>query len=239
MSLQLVVQGLTDAAMFTAEGDAVSPGEVLYGKDVLVLRGGFHPITNTMMDMLENGVAQFTSGRPVNEDKPVVLLEMTHHNLTGDSGIDTADFLARATLLEKLGKMVLITNLAHFYSVAVYLSHFRIKRIAIILGVPALMQVFDETYYTNLEGGILEVGMRVRAFDDLVIHIQVGGIQHRSQKIIDFRSHFLNRILCLFHGLFPGTLLGFLGRDLNCRRHHGAVEHPLLRDADQVAGQPV
>ncbi len=163
MSLQLVVQELTDAAMFTAEGEAVSPGETLYGKDVLILRGGFRPVTNTIMDMLKNGTAQFASDKP-GVDKPVVLMEMSLHNLVGDSGIDAADFLARATLLEKLGKMVLITNLAHFYGVAAYLSHFKLRRIGIILGVPALAQVFEEKYYIDLEGGILEAFGRLFKF---------------------------------------------------------------------------
>src|SRR5581483_4595585 len=47
MSLQLVQQGLTDAAMFTAEGEVVQPSDVLYKKAVLVERGSFRPITNT------------------------------------------------------------------------------------------------------------------------------------------------------------------------------------------------
>ncbi len=155
MSLQLVVQGLSDAAMFTADGVAVSPGEILYGKDVLILRGGFRPVTNTMMDMLEKGSSEFAQNGPPGAE-PIVLMEMSLHNLMGDSGIDAADFLARATLLEKLGKMVLITNVAHFYGVAMYLHNFKIRRIGIILGVPVLAQVFEEKYYADLEGGILE-----------------------------------------------------------------------------------
>lgn len=163
MNLQLVAKGLTDATMLTARGEAVPPGEILYGKDVLILRGGFRPITNTMIDMLENGMAQFISDQPAG-DKPVVLMEMSLHNLTGDSGIDDADFLARAMLLERLGKTVLITNLAHFYGVAVYLSHFNLKHIGIILGVPALAHVFEEKYYTDLEGGVLEAFGRLFKF---------------------------------------------------------------------------
>lgn len=164
MSLQLVMQGLADAAMFTAEGEAVSPGEMLYGKDVLVLRGGFRPVTNTMMNMLENARTQFFSGATAGENKSVILMEMTLHNLTGGSGVDAADFLARAMLLRELGQTVLITSLAHFYSVAVYLSRFRIRRIGIILGVPALVRVFEEKYYTDLEGGILEAFGRLFKF---------------------------------------------------------------------------
>ncbi len=43
MALQLVRQDLTEAAMFTAKGEAVQWAEVLYQKPVLVLRGSFHP----------------------------------------------------------------------------------------------------------------------------------------------------------------------------------------------------
>lgn len=155
MSLKLVELGLTEAAMFTAEGEAVQPGEVLYGKPVLVLRGNFRPVTNTIMDMLAYAEEQFTR-EDGDSAKPVVLMEMTLHNLSGDLGIDPQDFLARAEILEALGANVLISNLAHYHSVAVYLKAYTADRIGIVVGVPALLSVFDEKYYTDLEGGILE-----------------------------------------------------------------------------------
>jgi hypothetical protein len=161
MSLQLVAQGLTDAVMFDANGEAVPPGEFLYGKDALVLRGSFRPVTNTVMEMLESGAAQFAKKA---KEKTAIFMEMSLHNPDGDIGIDAADFIARAMLLQKLGKAVLITNLPHFYSVAVYLSHFKTERIGMILGVPALMQVFEEKYYMNLEGGVLEAFGRLFKF---------------------------------------------------------------------------
>ena len=224
MSLQLVVQGLTDAAMFTAEGEAVSPGEVLYGKHVLVLRGGFRPITNTMIDMLENAAAQFAPDTQISaNDEPVVLMEMTLHNLAGDSGIDANDFLARAMLLEKLGKMVLITNLAHFYSVAVYLSHFRIKRIGIILGVPALAQVFEEKYYIDLEGGILEAFGRLFKFGvELLVYPALdskGGVISVEDVDVAPQLRHLYRYLLDNHLLVPirtydKSQLGIFPRDV-------------------------
>ena len=58
MSLQLVEHGLTDAAMFTAAGEAVQPGEVLYQKPVLIERGSFRPVTLLNLDMLEQARAQ-------------------------------------------------------------------------------------------------------------------------------------------------------------------------------------
>ena len=53
MALQLVQHGLTDAAMFTADGEVVQAAEVLYKKPILVERGSFRPVTHLTMDMLE------------------------------------------------------------------------------------------------------------------------------------------------------------------------------------------
>lgn len=153
MSLKLVEHGLTEAAMFTSLGESVQPGEVLYGRPVLILRGNFRPVTNTIIDMLHFAEEQFIGEGSV---RPVVLMEMTLRNLSGDSGIDPQDFLARAEILEALGLNVLITNLSHYHSVAVYLKAYKADRIGIVLGVPAVLSVFDEKYYTELEGGILE-----------------------------------------------------------------------------------
>ena len=59
MSLKLVQNGLTNAAMFTANGEVVQPAEVLYKKAILVERGSFRPVTNVTLDMLRCAQAQF------------------------------------------------------------------------------------------------------------------------------------------------------------------------------------
>ena len=45
MSLELVRLGLTNAVMFSADGDVVQPSEVLRNKAILVERGSFRPVT--------------------------------------------------------------------------------------------------------------------------------------------------------------------------------------------------
>ena len=59
MSLQLVQQQLSDATMFTADGEVVIPGEVLYKKPVLVERGSFRPATKTTLDILDRARERF------------------------------------------------------------------------------------------------------------------------------------------------------------------------------------
>ncbi len=156
MSLQLVQQGLTDAAMFTADGEVVQPSDVLYKKTVLVERGSFRPVTNTTLDMLERAQEQFITEPGVQGEQPVVLMEMTLRNLLSAGAVDHVDFLARVDILRALGKTVLISNYMRYYKLVAYLSLYTHKSIGLALGVPSLKEIFDEKFYTDLEGGLLE-----------------------------------------------------------------------------------
>jgi hypothetical protein len=155
MSLQLVENGLTDAAMFTAAGEVVQPSEVLYGKRVLIERGSFRPVTNVTLDMLSRAQQQQELDHPGGEP-PAVVMEMTLNNLMSAQTIDHQDFLDRVDLLGVLGQTVMISNYARFDSVTGYLRKSTEKPIAMVMGVPTLSEIFDEKYYADLPGGILQ-----------------------------------------------------------------------------------
>lgn len=165
MALQLVQRNLTPAAMFTAGGEVLHVADALYKKAVLVERSRFRPPTNLTMSMLECAQRQFCAEREVDAGEVVVLSEMTLHNLTDGGDIDPEDFLHRAEILGALGKNVLISNLGEYYRLAAYVFRHTRKPMAIVLGVPTLAQVFDEKYYEDLPGGILEAFGRLFKHD--------------------------------------------------------------------------
>jgi hypothetical protein len=169
MSLQLVDQRLTNAALFTARGDVVEPAEVLHKRAVLIERGTFRPMTNVMLDMLERSEAQMRHEPLLEGEEPLVLLEMTLRHLDetsraqqdtedpgGKPGLDHTDFLARADTLSMFGKTVMISNYARFHNVSDYLRRYTQKLIVMPVGAPILGELFAEKHYTDLEGGILE-----------------------------------------------------------------------------------
>jgi hypothetical protein len=155
VTLRLVQDGFTNAAMFTADGEAVQAAEVLYKKPLLVERGSFRPITLVTLDMLNSALAQFVQQPGVRGEDTVVVMEMTLNSLTGEDGINHEDFLDRVDLLGALGKMVLISNYREYFRLAGYLFRYTRKNIGLVMGVPSLREIFDEKYYTALEGGIL------------------------------------------------------------------------------------
>ena len=156
MALQLVQHGLTSAAMFTAEGEVVQAAEMLYKKTILVERGSFRPVTHLTMDMLEAAHALFVQEPQVAGQETVVLMEMTLKNLSSSGEIDHVDFLDRVDMLSALGRNVLISNYGEFHRLAGYLFRYTKKMIGIVMGIPTLKDIFEEKYYNDLEGGILE-----------------------------------------------------------------------------------
>lgn len=156
MCLQLVEQGLTDAAMFTAEGEAVIPAEVLYKRPVLVERGSFRPVTCLALDLLNGSLEQFQREPCVAGEPPVVLMEMTLRNLLVGERVDHQDFLDRVDTLSALGQTVLISNFRRYHRLVGYLSCYTQKMIGLPLGITRLQEVLDEKFYTDLPGGLLE-----------------------------------------------------------------------------------
>jgi hypothetical protein len=156
MALQLVQQWLTEAAMFTADGEAVIPGELLWKKPVLLERGSFRPLTNPMLDMLERAQEQFVRDKSLQTDPPVVMFEMTLRQLQVGDAIDHQDFLDRVDTLCALGKPVLISNFFRYHRLVTYLSRQTDKPIALPIGLVRLRDVMDEKFYTDLPGGLLE-----------------------------------------------------------------------------------
>src|SRR5215467_12871316 len=161
MSLQLVEQGLTDAAMFTAAGEVVQPSEVLYRKPILVERGSFRPVTTLTLDLLAGARAQFVEEPEVKGHEPVVLMEMTLRSLSEGARVDHADFLARADILRALGYDVLISRFESFYQLAEYLSAYTNGLIGLAVGLPSVGKIADERYYEALSGGTLEATGRL------------------------------------------------------------------------------
>jgi hypothetical protein len=161
MSLRLVQLGLSNAAMFASSGEVLQPSEVLYKKSILVERGSFRPVTHVNVDMLRAAEEKFDKEPEVAGEPVVKLMELTMRSLQAASGgedgkIDLRDFLGRADVLAASNTTVLISNYFEYYRLAAYLGTFTKKMIGITLGAASLSELFDEKYYTNLDGGILE-----------------------------------------------------------------------------------
>jgi hypothetical protein len=156
MNLHLVHSNLTHAIMFSPQGEVQIPSELLYKKNILVIRGSFTPLTKVHLDMTKCGKHHFSQIQSIDGDKTLVLAELTMASLTVGDQIDDADFLARVDMLNTQGYTVMISNYLRYFRLRAYFRRYTKLQIGIILGISNLQLIFDEEYYEGLEGGILE-----------------------------------------------------------------------------------
>jgi hypothetical protein len=143
--------------MFDLCGSVLQPATALYKKNILLMRGRFRPVTKVHLDMIQQGTKQYLEEEGVNKDNVAVVFELTLKDLTADGRISVSDFVDRAELLCSLGYTVMISNYLKYYKMIDYLSTLaKEHRMGVILGVYNMHSIFDERYYDNLRGGILE-----------------------------------------------------------------------------------
>src|SRR5689334_19407485 len=157
MALKLVQLGLSGVAMFGPDREVLQPSEVLRKKAILVERGSFRPPTHVNLDMLATAKEKFAQDPAVEGKEILQLTEITMRNLLAErTEVDRRDFLARAELLAACGETVLITDYFDYYRLAAYIAQRTSERIGIVMGVPSLIDLFDERNHAQLPGGILE-----------------------------------------------------------------------------------
>ncbi|WP_407080914.1 TonB-dependent receptor [Empedobacter sedimenti] len=161
MSLQLVKNGMTDVAVFNPQGKNILPADLLYKKNIFAIRGSFRPFMNVNMDMFKGGLEIFKQEENVRADNTEILFEITLSNLiaSGFEGeLNERDFLDRADIIGSLGYNVIISNFSEYYKLVDYFSQFTRNqtKIGLAMGVNNLLEIFNEQYYADLPGGIME-----------------------------------------------------------------------------------
>jgi len=156
MCLELVVQGLTSAALFRSDGEVVQPADAFYKKPILVERGSFRPVTLVTNDMLDGALRLFEKEAGVAGAQPEILMEITTKNLLASGNLDLHDFLDRVDMLAELGRTVLISDYGEYYRLVNFLTRYTELPVGLPMGIPGLVEIFNPAHYADLEGGILE-----------------------------------------------------------------------------------
>lgn len=157
MALKLVQLGLSGAAMFAPDRQVLQPSEALRKKAVLVERGSFRPPTVVNIDMLDVARETFAADPRVADRDILLLTELTMANLrAGGDLVDRKDFLARADLMAACGLTTLISDYVAYHRLGAYLAWRTDGPIGMVMGVPSLVDLFDEEQHADLPGGILE-----------------------------------------------------------------------------------
>lgn len=156
LTLQLVQLGLTGAAMFSADGTVLQPSEALRKRRLLVQRGRFRPVTHVNTDLMQAAQKQFDLLCEPDSGDVLPIMEISMHNLREDNEVNLEDFLSRAEVISSTGCVVMISDFQEYHRLAAWLSRNTNQAIGLAMGLESVKSLFEETYYDDLDGGILE-----------------------------------------------------------------------------------
>ncbi|MFV0375888.1 MAG: hypothetical protein ACK5JD_01155 [Mangrovibacterium sp.] len=156
LNLMLVSNNMTPAIMFDPEGNVKHPGDMLYKKNILLMRGYFRPVNNLAIEFLDESLEVFRRDEDYLPDNTMAFCEISLNNLMHDRQVDEKDFLQRVDLLNMVGQSVMVSNFSRYFELVNYFGQFKMIKLRIIMGMPTFDMILDGSLYPDLRGGLLE-----------------------------------------------------------------------------------
>jgi hypothetical protein len=198
LCLELVKNNLCEAVIFDANGEVLQASDVLYKKNVLVVRGAYRPPTNLSLDMLTSGLKKFKTSLPEEEkDNVIVIPEISMSHLLDRGKVDSEDFLARVDLLSALGQKVLLSNSESYGELNQFFTKYAKKNIAFVLSTYNLEEILNsQKYKDNTIGLIGSLGALLEPCTKLFIYpsCEESGLQVKNIESMNL-SPDLGRLL--------------------------------------------
>ncbi|RZL06780.1 MAG: nicotinamide mononucleotide adenylyltransferase, partial [Pedobacter sp.] len=152
LNLYLIVKDFSSAAIFDRDGKQRQAKDLLYKKDIMILRTKFGQKSNPNFSMLNKAVDQFKRTEHVEDGNLSVLIEVLLSNvLTADEeDLESVDLEAVAQRAEELcntGNLVIVSNFARHNRLAKYLERSKPKSVGISTNINNLKFVFNSTNF--------------------------------------------------------------------------------------------
>ena len=156
LNLMLVSRNMTPAIMFDPQGRVQQPGEMLYRKNVLLVRGYFRPINNLGMELINDSMHIFKRDENYKPDNTITCCEISLNYLMEGEEVKEKDFLHRVDLLNLMGQSVMISRFGRYFELVNYFAQFRMIKLRVVMGLPTFDKLFADSWYDDLKGGLLQ-----------------------------------------------------------------------------------
>ncbi len=148
LNLYLIMKDFSAAAIFDQHGHAKQAKDLLYKKDVMILRTKYGQKSNPNFNLFNKATEQFVRTNAVKPDNLRVMIEVLLTDvLPEDSSIpnetDLEAVAKRAAEMCKTGNLVMVSNFARQNRLAKYLDRCRPKSVGISTNINNLKFVFN------------------------------------------------------------------------------------------------
>ncbi|MEY5069246.1 MAG: hypothetical protein RLZ47_1108 [Bacteroidota bacterium] len=151
VNLYLIAKGFSSAAIFNPEGEACQSKDLLYKKDVMILRTKYGQKSTPNFHLFNTAIEQFKRSQKLKDENVMVLIEVLMTNLLEDqdelSAEDLKSFAVRAEELYKTGNYVIVSNYTRNHKLAQFLSRCKPNSVGISTNIANLRNIFNSKNY--------------------------------------------------------------------------------------------
>lgn len=151
INLYLIAKGFSKAAIFRPDGRATQIKDLLYKKDIIILRTKYRQKSLPNFDLFNSAVEQFKQNTGAKDENLVVMIEVLMSNVLDEevniSDEDLEYFARRAEELCATGNTILVSNFRRNNYLAQFLTKFKPRNIGIATNISNLKHIFNSGNY--------------------------------------------------------------------------------------------
>lgn len=161
----LVGYGLASAVMYAPDGSLIQPSTILRKRPVLIERGTYRIMNEVQNDVVLKARTLFKKAIDDPNVDPIFINEFSINSVHQDSSLNIkeATELIPKILLE--GSYLILSSFSLYYNVSDYLRRYTKDPIAFLVGLSTVMKLFNETFYDETSGDLLEAIGKLLSID--------------------------------------------------------------------------
>lgn len=152
-NLELIQNNWTKSIVFTPDGIILQAEEAFFNKNLLIMQGTYRPITKSNLEILNQSQKYFKSIFNIKDEKILSVLEM---NLGQKQKMDYKDILNRIDTITATNNYTLVSKFNVMHELKSYIRNASSKPLAFVIGASFLDSLFNENFYKDLKGSLLE-----------------------------------------------------------------------------------
>ncbi|PRY52328.1 hypothetical protein B0I27_10687 [Arcticibacter pallidicorallinus] len=151
VNLYLIAKGFSSAAIFDKEAEVQQSKDLLYKKNIMILRTKYRQKSTPNFDLFNRAVEQFKRTQGIDDSNLIVLIEVLMSNMFDEKNEinkeDLEEFAKRAEELCATGNHVIVSHFSRNHKLAQYLAKCRPSSVGISTNIANLRRIFNSAEY--------------------------------------------------------------------------------------------
>ncbi len=158
IGLSLVYTGLACSVMLSKDRKLIQPSSIIRKRKILVERGAYRIVRdlgNTAIEKARTLISQEKSAKPIDE---ILINELSIKSVHQSEEVPKEEMHSLVlAVLESCEQYAMISSFTWYYDISQYLRRYSKEPIGFVMGISTMTKLFNEEFYDESSGSLLEV----------------------------------------------------------------------------------